>query len=104
MADSAVEGEVVEQTVATQVWAQCRAGAAEVAAQQARCPLSVRDVLIAGLESFALNWAMEFNFNLNDPNDVKELARWLRDYLAATGRSAEPTAEQVANRRLPFLS
>lgn len=68
-------------THADEVWAECAASVARL-----NPGMSTRNVLVHGLESFAESWATTWEFSLHDPNDVKELARWLRNHL--DGRKA----------------
>lgn len=68
------------RTPAERVWQDCAASVAEVSAAW-----STRDVIIHAVESFARSWDIEFGFGIHDPNDVKELARWIGQHLEAVG-------------------
>lgn len=83
------EARPIERTLAEQVWDHCREDAARVATAHRARPWSTRDILIAATESFAEHWATTWDFSLYDPNDVKELARWQREFLRAAGAVPE---------------
>lgn len=70
-----------DATPAERVWAECETSKAQV-----RPHWSTRDITIHAIESFAQAWDIEFGFGIHDPNDVKELARWIGQHLEAAGR------------------
>lgn len=63
-------------TPAQQVWAECDKSKSRVQPSWSR-----RDTIIHAIESFAEHWDLEFGFGIHDPNDVKELARWIAQHL-----------------------
>lgn len=65
-------------TPAQRVWQECDRSRSDV-----RARWSDRDVVIHAIESFARSWGIEFDFRIHDPNDVKELARWIMQHLDA---------------------
>jgi hypothetical protein len=75
---------VTEPTLAEQAWAECGVSKAQVKPSWAR-----RDVIIHAVESFAEHWDTAFTFRIHDPNDVKELARWIGQHLDAAEKAGE---------------
>lgn len=65
-------------SVASEVWEECEKSKAQV-----RRSWSRRDVIIHAIDSFAQSWDIEFGFGIHDPNDVKELSRWIGQHLDA---------------------
>jgi hypothetical protein len=63
-------------TTAEAVWLECERSKAQVQASW-----SSRGVIFHAIESFAKHWDLEFGFGIHDPNDVKELARWIGQHL-----------------------
>ncbi len=72
---------MTQQTPAQRVWAEC-----EASKRQVQPAWSSRDVIISAIESFAEHWDTEFGFGIHDPDDVKELARWIGQHLVAAGK------------------
>lgn len=68
-------------TAAQRVWQECERSKA-----RADPSWSPRDVIIHAVESFAEHWDLEFGFRIHDPNDVKEMARWIGQHLEAAGK------------------
>lgn len=85
-------------THADEVWAECAASVARL-----NPGMSTRNVLIHGLESFAESWATTWEFSLHDPNDVKELARWLRNHLDGRKVSVQVVRDPVPSALRPAV-
>ncbi len=68
-------------TAAQCVWLECDRSKAQV-----RHSWSARDVVIHAVDSFAQHWDLEFGFGIHDPNDVRELARWICQHLESANK------------------